>query len=105
MRRVTIVYHYESGSWWGDSPDPGLETFVAGGESLDETRKLAREGAGFHLGEKVALAERYDPQHVVTRLDVDPSPLPAIVYGGPASSPTPRAKVIITPAQPLPVPC
>jgi predicted RNase H-like HicB family nuclease len=103
MRRVTVIYHYEDGSWWADSPDKGLETFVAGGESLDQTRKLAREGAEFHLGERIALVELYDPQHVVTRLDMDKSPLPVVVYGGPASSESPRAKVTITPAQPRPV--
>jgi len=57
MRNVTVVYHCEDGNWWADSPDPGLETFVAGGRSFEETRRLAWEGAEFHLGEEVTLLE------------------------------------------------
>jgi predicted RNase H-like HicB family nuclease len=103
LRQVTVVYHYEDGNWWADSPDPGLSTFVAGGQSLAETRRLAREGAAFHLDvSKVRLVERFEPQHVLTHLEVATS-LPAAVYGGPASSGSPRTKVTITPAQPLPV--
>ena len=57
MRTVTVVYHCESGNWWADSPDPGLESFTAGGRNLEETQRLAAEGLEFHLGEKVAMAE------------------------------------------------
>lgn len=105
MRRVTVVYHYEDGNWWADSPDPELETFVAGGRNLDETRKLAQEGAEFHLGTAVTLTELFDPQHVVTWLDLQPGPVPVVAYGGPAPGGSPRTKVTITPAQPVAVPC
>jgi predicted RNase H-like HicB family nuclease len=104
MRRVTVVYHYQDGSWWGDSPTHGLETFVAGGRSLEETRRLAREGAEFHLGEKVRVTELFDPQHVVTRLDVNPS-TQVTVSGGPAPSGVPRIKVTLQPAQPDAMAC
>ena len=60
MRFVTVVYHSEMGSWWADSPDSGLETFVAGGGSLDETRRVAGEGLEFHLGDRVTLTEVFE---------------------------------------------
>jgi predicted RNase H-like HicB family nuclease len=100
MRQVTVIYHYEDGTWWAESSTPGLETFVAGGGSLDETRRLAREGAEFHLQDKVRLAELFDPRHVVTQLRVDQAALHMTVSGGPAPSGGTRPKVTITPAQP-----
>jgi len=60
MRFVTVVYHSEMGSWWADSPDPGLETFVAGGGSLEETRRVAGEGLEFHLGDRVTMTELFE---------------------------------------------
>ena len=98
MREVTVVYHYEAGNWWAESTTPGLETFAAGDESLDETRRLAREGAEFYLEDRVRLNELFDPQHVVTYLTVDSVATQVTVWGGP-----PRAvstpKVVVTPAQ------
>lgn len=72
MRTVTVVYHSEMGSWWADSRDPGLETFVAGGDTLDETRRLAGEGLEFHLGDKVALIEMFEDGTPVERPLPDP---------------------------------
>jgi hypothetical protein len=60
MRSVTVVYHCEDGNVWADSPDPGLGTFVAGGRSFEETRRLAAEGLAFHLGEQVSLTEVFE---------------------------------------------
>lgn len=60
MRSVTVVYHCEDGNVWSDSPDAGLETFVAGGRSFEETRRLAAEGLAFHLGEQVSLTEVFE---------------------------------------------
>jgi len=57
VRKVNVVYHCEDGNWWADSPDDGLETFVAGGRSFEETRRLAWEGLEFHLEEEVSLIE------------------------------------------------
>jgi predicted RNase H-like HicB family nuclease len=100
MRQVTVVYHCEDGVWWADSPTPGLETFVAGGGSLDETRRLAREGAAFHLGDKVRVTELYDSQHVVTHFRVSQSALHMTVSGGSTPSGSTRPRVTLTPAQP-----
>lgn len=83
MRTVTVVYHCEDGNWWADSPTPGLETFVAGGESITETRRLAEEGLEFYLGEEVRLDELFEPTSVVTYLETTHSDLPITVYGGP----------------------
>ncbi len=100
MRQVTVIYHYEDGTWWAESPTPGLETFVAGGGSLDETRRLAREGATFHLEDKVRLTELYDPQPVVTHLSVVEPSSNVTIWGAPTPSAGIRPKVTITPAQP-----
>lgn len=72
MRGITVVYHWEDGQWWADSPDPELETFVAGGRTLDETRRLAAEGAAFHLAEQVALTEVYEDGVLVVPDDPNP---------------------------------
>jgi hypothetical protein len=60
MRSVTVVYHCEDGTFWADSPDRGLATFVAGGRSFEETRRLAADGLRFHLGEQVCLTEIFE---------------------------------------------
>lgn len=100
MRLVTVVYHYEDGQWWADSPLAGLETFVAGGRDLQETRQLAREGAEFHLGTPIRLKELFDPRQVMKSFVVEHSAR-VTVSGGPApSSAAARTRVTITPAQP-----
>ncbi len=99
MRRVTVVYHCEAGSWWAESTTPGLETFVAGAETLDETRRLAREGAALYIGDKVRLTEYFDVQNVVTHFKVEPSAAQVTVSGGPPR-PVKTPKVVLTPAQP-----
>lgn len=60
MHTVTVVYHVENGTWWADSPDPGLKTFVAGSGTLDETRRLAAEGLEFFLTDRVTLIEVFE---------------------------------------------
>jgi predicted RNase H-like HicB family nuclease len=100
MRQVTIVYHYEDGNWWADSPDPDLTTFIAGGRSLEETRRLAHEGAEFHLNEDVTVIELFEPAHVMTSLEISHSEaLPVVVYGAPAPSGSPRTTVDLRPSQ------
>jgi len=104
MRRVTVIYHYEDGNWWAESPDPDLATFVAGGRTLEETRSLAHEGAEFQLEEQVSLNELFEPTHVVTQLDIQHADtLPVVVYGAPEPSGTPRIKVDLWPSQLCPV--
>jgi predicted RNase H-like HicB family nuclease len=62
MHTVVLVYHQEPEGWWVDSPDPGLEGFVAGGDSLDEARRLAWDGLRFYLDESdLEIEERFDP--------------------------------------------
>lgn len=100
MRQVTVVYHCEAGDWWADSPDAGLETFVAGGRSLGETRRLAREGLEFHLGEVVSINELFEPMHVVTFLEIVDRPAGMVVYGGPVEACDAPAKVTMEPKQP-----
>jgi predicted RNase H-like HicB family nuclease len=58
LRRVTINYHHEDGSWWAESNDaPG---WIAAGETFDEVRQLAREGIRFFLDEDVLVTEAGD---------------------------------------------
>jgi predicted RNase H-like HicB family nuclease len=40
---VRIHYHYESEGWWADSPD--LPGWTAAGDTFDEVRAMALEGA------------------------------------------------------------
>ena len=46
-RIVHLQYHHEPEGWWAESAD--LDGFVATGASLDEVRKLVREGVPFYL--------------------------------------------------------
>ena len=39
---IRVRYHEEEGRWWADSPD--IAGFIAGGDTLEETRNLVREG-------------------------------------------------------------
>jgi len=92
MRAVTVVYHYESGNWWADSPDSGLETFTAGGRNLEETQRLVAQGLEFHLGEKVAITERWP-------VTIDSSPL---VLHEPATATRPvLVRLTTAPVQPI----
>jgi predicted RNase H-like HicB family nuclease len=99
MHKVTVVYHCEDGGWWAESSSPGLETFVAGGGSLEEAKRMAREGLEFHLGGQVKLTELFEPASVVTYLETY-SEFPVTVSGGPPAPGRPRTKVTIAPAQP-----
>jgi predicted RNase H-like HicB family nuclease len=100
MRTVTVVYHCESGTWWADSPDTGLETFVAGGGTLDETRKLATEGLEFHLSEAVTLDEYFNPANTITHLEVDAD---EGVFSGFSTEPRERVTVTFAGASPCPI--
>jgi predicted RNase H-like HicB family nuclease len=70
MRTVVVVYHHEEGQWWAESPESGLEGFVAGGPTLDEARHQAQEGLEFYLKARVRIDERFDSSSIVTLLDV-----------------------------------
>jgi predicted RNase H-like HicB family nuclease len=105
MRTVTVIYHCEDGKWWGDSPDAGLETFVAGGRTLDETRALAQEGLEFHLSEVVRIEEYFAPGNTLTRIEVDHDS-PLIASGAGTSSGASGLKVPpLAPSQPSLITC
>jgi predicted RNase H-like HicB family nuclease len=104
MRTVTMIYHCEAGTWWGDSPDPGLETFVAGGRSLDETRLLAQEGLEFHLGEQVHIEEYFAPDSTLTRLEIEPDS-PLVASGALTSSGSPAKVPPLVASEPRLLPC
>jgi predicted RNase H-like HicB family nuclease len=53
METVHVIYHYEGGSWWAESPD--VERWYAAGDSYSELVTLAEEGIPFALGREVKL--------------------------------------------------
>ena len=55
---VTVVYHYEDGLWWVESPD--VPEYSGGGNTFVEVRARAREGLAFVLERPVTLDERFD---------------------------------------------
>lgn len=55
MSEIRIRYHHEPEGWWADSPDmPG---FSVAGETLDEVKKMAREGVAFATNAEVVVVE------------------------------------------------
>ena len=60
MKAVRVIYHYEDGSWWAESPD--VERWTAGGASYDEVRKLAEDGVRFALDREDVEVEHYLPE-------------------------------------------
>ncbi len=58
MATVTVVYHFEDGLWWAESPE--VPEFSGGGDTFAEARTMAREGLAFALGHDVDLDERFD---------------------------------------------
>lgn len=58
METVTVVYHYEDGTWWAEAP--AVPGFVAGAPTFDEMRALTHDGVAFALEEEVSLDERFD---------------------------------------------
>jgi len=57
MRTAQLIYHSEPEGWWAASPD--LPGYSAAGESFEEVRGLAREGAPWFA------EERLDLRHLV----------------------------------------
>lgn len=65
MRSLTVVYHYEDGSWWAETDEvPG---FVAGAATFEETRTLTHEGLEFEADDTVELDERFDAAALAAR--------------------------------------
>lgn len=66
MTTVRVEYHCEADQWWADSVD--VEGWVAGAETLEETRDLVKEGLAFFLDvDDLDLLESYAGQPVVSR--------------------------------------
>jgi predicted RNase H-like HicB family nuclease len=57
MEPVRVIYHYEEGSWWAESPD--LKGWTAIAETYEEIVKLVEEGIPF------ALECLTEPEHVL----------------------------------------
>ena len=58
MDAVTVVYHYEDGLWWAESPE--VPEFSGGGNTYVEAQAAARDGLAFALEHPVVLDERLD---------------------------------------------
>lgn len=75
MTRVHVIYHYDDGSWWADSPD--VERWSAAADDVAELVDLVVEGVPFAL-------ERDDVE--ITHL---PAPdLMQVFAGGTIGAPT-----------------
>lgn len=55
---ITVIYHYEDGSWWADSPD--IDRWSAAAPSLEELIALVSDGVPFAL-ENDALSVTHVP--------------------------------------------
>jgi predicted RNase H-like HicB family nuclease len=55
---VTVVYHYEDGLWWFESPD--VPELSGGGNTFTVARARAVEGVAFVLERSVQMDERLD---------------------------------------------
>lgn len=53
MRTAQLIYHDEPEGWWAASPD--LPGYSAVGESFEDVRRLAREGAPWYAEEELDL--------------------------------------------------
>ena len=59
MRRVTVTYHHEDGSWWADSADVAGLSAVA--DSFSDLHTMVAEGLSFYLdGEPHQLIEQLE---------------------------------------------
>lgn len=47
MRQITVHFHNENGMWWAESP--ALPGFSSAADSLEELRRLTRDGVDFAL--------------------------------------------------------
>jgi predicted RNase H-like HicB family nuclease len=55
MRTVHVIYHYEEGSWWAESPD--VIGWSAAGATFAEISANVAEGLEFFLDERVQVVE------------------------------------------------
>jgi predicted RNase H-like HicB family nuclease len=65
METVTVIYHYEDGTWWAEAP--AVPGFASGAPTFDEMRVLTHEGVAFALEKEVSLDERFDGPALAAR--------------------------------------
>ena len=78
MREVVVIYHFEPEGYWAESPD--VAGFSAAGETLAEVREMAFEGLRFHVGDDVALIEKFPES--VSVISVTSGAVAGPVFGG-----------------------
>jgi len=44
---IRVLYHHEADGWWAESPD--ITGWTIAGETFEQVRELAEEGASFAL--------------------------------------------------------
>lgn len=59
---VRVLYHEEPEGWWAESPD--LDRWTAAGDTFEEVRLLAEEGARFVLEDDSVKVEHFVPAKV-----------------------------------------
>jgi Uncharacterized conserved protein len=93
MQIVQVTYHEEPDGWWAESPD--LDGYGAAGATLDEVRRLVREGIPFFLEtDEVELDERFPTAVVSAYFEGTGFYVP---HGSAAGSPT-SGRLLIMPA-------
>jgi predicted RNase H-like HicB family nuclease len=53
MDPVRVIYHYEEGGWWAESPD--IQGWTAAADTYEEIVKLVEEGVPFALEREVPI--------------------------------------------------
>ena len=101
MRTVTVVFHYEDGSWWVETDDfPG---FVAGAATFDEARELTQDGLEFESDDEVELDEQFDDAAVAARRSATSFVVSwdaAVVTPSPSRGSAPNAALRVRPTPP-----
>lgn len=59
MATVRVIHHLEDGVWWAESPD--IPQWTGGGDSYDESHRLAEEGVRFALERDDVTIEHFVP--------------------------------------------
>jgi predicted RNase H-like HicB family nuclease len=92
---VTVVYHYEDGLWWFESPD--VPELSGGGNTFKEARARANEGVTFVLQRPVELDERLDDAARAARQRaVSVQTYGANIYAAPATFAAANAAAVST---------
>ena len=60
MQTIRVIYHYEEGGWWAESPE--IDRWKAIADTFPEVRRLAEEGVRFALDREDVEVEHYLPE-------------------------------------------